>query len=120
MMGLLTGGWLKAGLVVALLLAAFAWHQYDRHAAYIEGAQSERILWEEARRKAIAEAETAKMKAQAEINRIELDHLQQQAKTQIEMADLEKALDDEKNTPAPACGPVLSRRLRDAIQKAGH
>ena len=83
-----------------------------------EGMQQERILWEEARRKVLAQMEAARKKAQAEIDRIEAETLEQQRRADEAEAALQEAIHEQENS-AGAGAPVLPKRLSDALRQIG-
>ena len=82
------------------------------------GAQQERILWEEARRKMIAQNEAARRAAQAEIDDIELKYLEQWQLAQTLDAEPEAAVHEIENGDG-AGKPALSRRLSNVLNKIG-
>lgn len=83
-----------------------------------EGIQQERILWEEARRKVLAQMEAARKAAQAEINRIEAETLEQQRRADEAEAALSEAI-HEQESGAGAGAPVFPKRLSDALRPIG-
>lgn len=105
--------------IIVAVMAAFGWHVYDRARAYEEGRIAERTEWQAQRIKDMAQRESERLAAQKAIAKAEADYLTKQASQQIAIADLEKALEDEKNDSPAACGPALSKRLRDSLNAIG-
>lgn len=101
-----------AGIV--LLVAAFIWHEYDRSRAYEQGQTAERAL-------SLAEAEATRKDQQAQIKAIEAEYWQKEVQSREQSREqidaLEAALREEKRDPA--CGPAISRRLRDQLNQIG-
>lgn len=108
---------LKIGIGGAVVLAAFAWHHYDRSAAYGDGQRAERAIWQAARLEADAKAETERKTAQAKVNAAERSYLLTRAAADVQRAELNKALDHEK-AAARACTAV-TRELRDRLAAIG-
>lgn len=115
-----------AGLVLVIGLA-FGWHLYDRGQAYEQGRIAERLQWQEQRATDLAIMEAQRKRAADQIAEIERKYLSTKQEAAVEIADLEKALAEEKANdqnvdPTGACrpGPAVSRRVRDELQKLGH
>lgn len=86
-----------------------------------DGAVSERVAWEEARRRMLAEQEKRRAEQQAAINRAEADYLAQKSADNLTIQALEDALSAEK-TDAPAAvsdRPAFSRRVSRALNQVG-
>ncbi len=83
------------------------------------GALAERQTWEELRRREGMAREAERLAAQAKIDGIETEYWRQSQLQSFRITELERALETE---PAgnPACGaPVISKRLRDALNAVG-
>jgi uncharacterized protein HemX len=83
-----------------------------------DGARQERILWEEARRKMIAQNEAARKAAQAEIDRIEAETSEQQRRASEAEAALDEAIHAQEVDTAPGA-PFFPKRLSDALRSIG-
>ncbi|WP_062233256.1 hypothetical protein [Aureimonas sp. N4] len=122
---------IKAG-VCLILGAALGWVASSLialPAAREQGAQTERIVWQQAQRDAEAKAEADRQAAQTKIDAIERDYHQREADRAARMSALEAALEQEQadavQSPpavvgsAPACRPAVPKRLRDALDGIG-
>lgn len=84
------------------------------------GRIDERLVWQENARRAELKREQARRAAQEKIDQVERDYLARQTDDAIRISDLEKALENEQtNSPVAGCGPAVSRRLRDALDRVG-
>lgn len=84
------------------------------------GRLDERLVWQERLRRAELKREADRRAAQATIDVVERDYFSRQATDAIRISELEKALEDEQtSSPAAGCGPAVSRKLRDAIDRIG-
>ncbi|MDX3973316.1 hypothetical protein [Shinella sp.] len=84
------------------------------------GRLDERLVWQERQRRAELQRDAERKSAQAKINEVERDYLSRQSTDAIRISDLEKALEEEQtSSPAAGCGPAVSRKLRDAIDRIG-
>ena len=110
-------GW--RGLLVAAVIAVGAWwHLSAVSEAYDDGAQSVRLEWQEANRRAELAALERQKKQQAEINRVEIDLLNSRALSATRIRSLEEALEAER---ADETKPALDRRacnLPDRVREA--
>lgn len=111
-------GW--RGLLVAAVVAFGAyWHLSAISEAYDDGAQSVRLEWQEANRRAELAAIAKQKKQQAEINRVEIDLLNSRALSATRIRSLEEALEAERaenetnGVDLSACR--LSDRMRDQL-----
>lgn len=114
--------WLAKSIGVYGLIAAavFAWHLYDRNQAYHAGQRDERLVWQEQARRAELQREADRKVAQSKIDQAERDYLSRTMTDAIRISELEKALEeDQTSSPVAGCGPALSRKLRDAIDRVG-
>lgn len=85
------------GLIVGTVVAFAAyWHFSAISEAYDEGAQSVRLQWQEANRRAELAAIAKQKKQQAEISRIEAELLAFQTEASIRREALEEALAAER------------------------
>ncbi len=122
---------IKAG-VCLILGAALGWVASSLIAlpdAREQGAQTERMVWQQAQRAAEAKAEADRQAAQLQIDAIERDYHQREADRAARMSALEAALEQEQadavQSPppvagsAPACRPAVPKRLRDALSGVG-
>lgn len=106
-------------LIVYALIAALAgggfygYGAYKYHAGKSAGVQQERIMWEEQRRKMIAQAEAERIAKQAQIDRIEADYLALQEKLNQERA--EAALEEAIRKENADAKPSLPRSIGQAI-----
>lgn len=112
-------GWLVVGLYAELV---------SLPAAREAGAQAERLVWQEAQRKAEAKAEADRRAAQVRIDAIERNFHQREAERLAQLSALEAAIDQEDaRVPIPsaadrgavACRPAVPRGLRDALDSVG-
>ena len=84
------------------------------------GRIDERLAWQEIERRAELKREQARRAAQEKIDQVEREYLARQTDDAVRISDLEKALENEQtNSPSAGCGPAVSRRLRDAINRVG-
>jgi len=84
------------------------------------GRLDERLVWQERARRAEVKLDRERRLAQEKIDHVEREYFARQTLDAIRISDLEKALEDEQTSvPAPGCGPAVSRRLRDAIDRIG-
>lgn len=111
--------WVKFAVASAIFAAFAVWHVVEVERARTAGQMAERTAWQDQRLRDIAKRETERLAAQRAIAKIEADYLAKQAGQQIAIADLEKALSDEKNDSPAACGPALSKRVRDSLNAIG-
>ena len=105
------------GIMLVVLMAGFAWHQFDRAAAYEEGQRAERLVWNEAQARATAKADADRQAAQEKITQIETEYWRRSTADTVKTAELKKALDNEKAVSG-ACAAV-SRQLRDKLNAIG-
>lgn len=85
-----------------------------------QGALAERQAWEDLRRRMVTEQERQKAEAQAKIDASEAERLIAELNHQNELESLNEAIEDEANAAADkSCGPVVSERLRNALQAIG-
>ena len=113
---------IKLGLLAIAVLAVLAWGSMRYHAGKIDGIAQERIAWEEARRKLLAQLEEQRKAAQAKIDTLERDYLAGRQGDALAIADLEEQLrqkeqDDAKSGagPRPAAIPGGVAKTLDAI-----
>lgn len=113
--------------IVALVAAGFAFHVWQVGRSFDAGRLAERAEWQEQRATDLAIMEAQRKRAADQIAEIERKYVATKQEAAIEVADLEKALAEEKANaakvdPSGACrpGPAVSRRVRDELQKLGH
>jgi hypothetical protein len=90
------------------------------------GRMTERMVWQDQARQAEIARAAARRLAEEKIEAAERDYVTRQTADALRISDLEKALKEEitaNEKPVadglPSCHPVLSRRLRDAIDAVG-
>lgn len=84
------------------------------------GRLDERLVWQEQARRAEIRRQADRQAAQAKIDEVEREYLSRTMTDAMKIAELEKALEQEQtSSPAAGCGPAVSRRLRDAIDRVG-
>lgn len=111
-------GW-RGATAIAILLAGAWWHLSRVSDAREAGAQSVRLEWQEANRRAELKALERQKQQQAEINRVEIDLLNSRALSANRIRSLEEALEleraeNEKNgIDLGVCR--LSDRMRDQL-----
>ncbi len=88
-------GW-RGAIVGAAVLAAVSWHLWDKSEAYKAGAQTVRIEWAEANRRAELAAIARQQKQQVEINKTEAELLSVQTQAAMRRRALEIALEAER------------------------
>lgn len=113
-------GWLFASAYADIVTAP---------AAREQGAQTERLVHEDQRRRAEAQTEADRRAAQSRIDAIERGFHEREAERLARMSALEAALEQEQDDAdpippavdgsAPVCGPAVPRRLRDALDPIG-
>lgn len=123
MTALLLGLWKLVGWRGLLVGAAIAfgayWHFSAISEAYDDGAQSVRIEWQEANRRAELASIAKQKRQQDEINRVEIDLLNSRALSANRIRSLEEALEAERSeneksgVDLSACR--LSDRMRDQL-----
>ena len=131
MLNVLLSGLRFLPLIVAVAAGAYGWHLFDRRQAMTEAAAeataAERGRWEKLVAAEAAKRDAERREAQAKIDKAQADYWQ--AKTTAAEAiaardDLERAIAENEADNAKAdradCGPAIPRRLRDAIDAAGH
>lgn len=112
-------GW-KGAVIAAILLAGAWWHLSRVSDAREAGAQSVRLEWQEANRRAELKAIERQKQQQAEINRVEIDLLNSRALSANRIRSLEEALEleraeNEKNgVDLSVCR--LSDRVREQLK----
>lgn len=109
---------LRGLLVGAAIAFAVYWHSSRVSEAYDDGAQTVRIEWQEANRRAELAALERQKKQQAEINQAEIDLLNSRALSATRIQSLEEALEAERATDGK---PVVDRRdcnLPDRVREA--
>lgn len=90
-----------------------------------EGAAQERILWEEARKRLLAQMAEERKQAQRAIDEIEGQYLAQHDKDLSAIQSLEEAIteqekaNEEAANPACPMRPAISNRLRDRLDQIG-
>ncbi|XHB99339.1 hypothetical protein ABWH97_13825 [Nitratireductor sp. ac15] len=114
-----------AGVAFALFLAwNTIWDNPRVHsAAKREGAAQERILWEEARKRLLAQMAEERKEAQRAIDEIEGQYLSQRDKDLSAIQSLEQAIEDmeaanEADTDSPA-RLFIPKRLSDQLNAIG-
>lgn len=112
-------GW-RGAIAIAILLAGAWWHLSRVSDAREAGAQSVRLEWQEANRRAELKAIERQKQQQAEINRVEIDLLNSRALSANRIRSLEEALEAERaNDGKPAVDRsrcTLPDRVRDALR----
>lgn len=84
------------------------------------GKLDERLVWQEREIRAELRRTADRKAAQTRIDEVEREYFSRSTTDAIRISELEKALEEDQTTSAPAgCGPALSRRLRDAIDRVG-
>lgn len=109
---------LRGLLVGAAIAFSLYWHSLRLSEAYDDGAQSVRIEWQEANRRAELAALERQKKQQAEINQAEMDLLNSRALSATRIRSLEEALEAERATDGKT---VVDRRacdLPDRVREA--
>lgn len=128
---------LKA-ILLAAIGAAMGWLFASAYADIVtvpaareQGAQTERLVHEEQRRRAEAQADADRRAAQSRIDAIERGFHEREADRLARMSALEAALEQEQEQadadPIPpaadgsaaVCRPAVPRRLRDALDPIG-
>lgn len=110
-------GW-RGALVAVVIAFGLYWHLSAVSEAYDRGAQSVRLEWQEANRRAELAAITKQKKQQAEINHVEIDLLNSRALSATRIRSLEEALEAER---ADETKPAVDRRvcaLPDRVREA--
>lgn len=119
-------------LLVGILLGVVGANTYASFttipAAREQGAQTERLVWQEAQRAAEAKAELDRRAAQARIDAIERSYHERETERLAQLSALEAAIEKEASrvpipSPAdrgaPVCRPAVPRSLRDALAPIG-
>lgn len=92
--------------------------------AYERGQLSERKAWEDQRRIDLNAAQTKLEQAQAKIDALNSEFWKAQTDQAIQISDLEHELENEKadnaKSPAGACHPAISRRVRNRLAVIGN
>lgn len=111
---------LRGLIIIAAIAAGAWWHLSAVSEAYDRGAQSVRLEWQEANRRAELKAIAKQKQQQAEINRVEIDLLNSRALSANRIRSLEEALETERaNDGKPAVDRracTLPDRVRDALK----
>ena len=111
-------GW-RGAIAIAILLAGAWWHLSRVSEAREAGAQSVRLEWQEANRRAELKALERQKQQQAEINRVEIDLLNSRAlsanriRSLEEALELERAENEKSGVDLSVCR--LSDRMRDQL-----
>lgn len=118
----LFGLWKLVGLRGLLVGAAIAfglyWHSSAVSEAYDDGAQSVRIEWQEANRRAELAALERQRKQQAEIAKIEAELMTTQTQAAMRRRALENALDAERASNDQTGVDRAVCRLPDRVREA--
>lgn len=84
------------------------------------GRRDERLVWQEKQRRADLAREIARREAEVKIDQVERDYLSRQTADTLRIFELERTLEEEQTRIlAAGCGPAVSRKLRDAIDRIG-
>lgn len=112
-------GW-RGAIAIAILLAGAWWHLSRVSDAREAGAQSVRLEWQEANRRAELKAIERQKQRQDEIAKIEAELMTTQTQAAMRRRALENALEDERaNDGNPAVDRracTLPDRVRDALR----
>lgn len=110
--------WVKLTVAGAICALAAVYHVIEVKRSYTAGEMAERVAWQDQRLRDIAKREAERKVAEAKISEIENRYLASRQENEAKMADLEKALAEERaDAPDnPACPPAISRRVRDQLQ----
>ncbi len=113
---------LGATIILAVLAVAvfFGWGQYQYRAGKTAGAHSERLAWEEARRKLIAAHEARMAVSEAAIAKAEQQYIAYQAESAIRVNGLETTIAEmeaDLANAAPACRAVMPSRLSRELNR---
>ncbi len=114
---------IKLGLLAIAVLGVLAWGSARYHAGKADGVTQERIAWEEARRKLLAQLEEQRRAAQAKIDKLESDYLAGRQGDALAIADLEEQLrqkeqDDAKSGAGPR-PPAIPGGVSKSLDKIG-
>lgn len=116
------------GLMLGWLAAGFYFGLVSLPAARQAGAVSERLVWQEAQRKAEAKADADRRAAQVRIDAIERAYHERTAEQAAQLDVLEASIAQESarvpipsvaDRGTPACRPAVPRGLRDALDPIG-
>lgn len=88
-------GWRGVIIAVVVIIAA-GWHLSAVSKAHEAGAQSVRLQWQEANRRAELKAIAKQKKQQDEINRVEITLLNEREQASTRLKSLQDALDAER------------------------
>jgi predicted negative regulator of RcsB-dependent stress response len=112
-------GALLIGTVLAVAVF-FGWGEYQYRAGKAAGALSERLVWEEARRKLIAAHEARMAVSEAAIAKAEQQYIAYQAESAIRLNGLETTIAEmeaDLANAAPACRAVMPSRLSRELNR---
>jgi hypothetical protein len=111
--------WLKAGIVIAVILVIGVGLLYERKRAYNEGVSAERLSWQEDRNRMLLKHITDFKAETQRRNEIEEGLLAQLTDKEQVITSLDAALEQEKtdakNDPPGTCRAAMPRRLRDQL-----
>lgn len=115
---------IKLGLLAIAILAVLAWGSARYHAGKADGVTQERIAWEEARRKLLAQLEEQRKAAQDKIDKLESDYLAGRQGDALAIADLEERIremeaDDAKKPAGPARPPAIPGGVSKSLDAVG-
>jgi Tfp pilus assembly protein PilE len=110
-------------IIGALIVGVWASIGIYGYSKYREGRQVERSAWEEAQRKLRDQMDIERRAAQAEIDRIHQDYLDQRQRDVLAIEALEAAIQEMENTDdadaSCACRPALPRGLSKSLDAVG-
>lgn len=107
---------IKLGLLAIAILSVLAWGSARYHAGKADGVTQERIAWEEARRKLLAQIEEQRKAAQAKIDKLESEYLAGRQGDALAIADLEERIREMEQKPS---GAGLPRAVGRELNKIG-
>jgi hypothetical protein len=109
------------GVALALILGAWGYSAYQYRSGKAAGIAQERIAWEEARRKLLAQLEAERRAAQVAIDRIEREYLAQVDRDRKAIESLETIISEMEAGDAGNPGVVggFPRRLSNHLNQIG-
>ena len=110
---------LLIGTVLAVAVF-FGWGEYQYRAGKVAGAHSERLVWEEARRKLEAAHARRMAVSEAAIAKTEQQYIAYQAESAIRVNGLETTIAEmeaDLANAAPACRAVMPSRLSRELNR---
>lgn len=113
---------LGAAIILAVLAVAvfFGWGEYQYRSGKAAGAHSERLAWEEARRKLEAAHARRMAVSEAAIAKTEQQYIAYQAESAIRVNGLESTIAEmeaDLANAAPACRAVMPSRLSRELNR---